>query len=61
MHMMEPLLIAYIDPGTGGVILQLLIAGVVGAGFYFRRAIKKIMSVILRRKPEAEETDKEES
>jgi hypothetical protein len=28
---------AYTDPGTGALIWQMLVAGVVGVGFYFRR------------------------
>jgi len=28
---------AYTDPGTGAMIWQMLVAGVVGAAFYFRR------------------------
>ena len=28
---------AYTDPGTGALIWQMLMAGVVGVGFYFRR------------------------
>ncbi len=27
----------YTDPGTGAMIWQMLVAGVVGAAFYFRR------------------------
>jgi hypothetical protein len=47
-------MIAYIDPGTGGVILQLAIAAVVGAGFYFRRAVKRLVNLLLGRSPEKE-------
>ncbi|MGD0771798.1 MAG: hypothetical protein ABSC05_03140 [Candidatus Solibacter sp.] len=28
---------AYTDPGTGALIWQMLLAGLVGVGFYFRR------------------------
>jgi len=28
---------AYTDPGTGALIWQMLMAGLVGVGFYFRR------------------------
>ena len=30
---------AYIDPGAGAMVVQWLIAGIVGFGFFFRRAI----------------------
>lgn len=43
---MSAYLVAYIDPGTGGVILQLIIATIVGAGFYFRKALSKVMSAV---------------
>ncbi|HEY8241567.1 MAG TPA: hypothetical protein VIH35_08975 [Kiritimatiellia bacterium] len=35
--------LAYIDPGTGGIILQMIMAGLVGVGFYFRKALKKFL------------------
>ena len=28
---------AYTDPGTGALIWQMMVAGIVGVGFYFRR------------------------
>jgi hypothetical protein len=28
---------AYTDPGTGALIWQMMVAGIVGIGFYFRR------------------------
>ena len=45
---------AYIDPGSGSIILQFLIATLVGAAFYFRRLIASIIQSIrnkLQRKP----------
>jgi hypothetical protein len=33
---------AYIDPGTGSVAIQLLVAGVLGAAFGIKRFWKKI-------------------
>jgi hypothetical protein len=36
------MLLAYIDPGTGALLLQTLIAGVIGVLFYFRSVLKKI-------------------
>lgn len=32
-------LFAYLDPGTGSLIIQAVIAAMLGAGFYFRRFI----------------------
>ena len=45
---------AYIDPGSGSIILQFLIATLVGAAFYFRRVISNVLHLIrnkLLRKP----------
>ena len=53
------LVTAYIDPGTGGVVLQLLIAALVGVGFYFRRAVKKVVSWILRKPADDKREDHE--
>ena len=40
------LVIAYIDPGTGSILLQFLIATLIGAAFYFRRLITNIIHSI---------------
>jgi hypothetical protein len=33
---------AYLDPGSGSFILQMLVAAILGASFYFRSAIAKL-------------------
>jgi hypothetical protein len=33
--------LAYIDPGLGSVLIQLLIGGVAGAAFFFRRTLAR--------------------
>ena len=40
------LFFGYIDPGSGSIILQFLIATVVGTVFYFRRFIAHIVHLI---------------
>lgn len=35
---------AYIDPGSGALIWQALVAGFVGAAFYFRRFFSRLFS-----------------
>ena len=40
------LIFAYIDPGSGSIILQFLIATVIGTAFYFRRFIAHIVYLI---------------
>lgn len=36
---------AYIDPGTGSIILQAIIGGIAVAGFYFRSYLAKFVSL----------------
>lgn len=53
-HLSTFVLFAYIDPGSGSILLQFLIATLVGATFYFRRLIANIIQSIrnkLQRKP----------
>lgn len=38
------MIIAYIDPGTGAVMLQMLIAALVGIGVFFRQRIKSLLT-----------------
>jgi hypothetical protein len=49
---------AYIDPGTGSMALQMALAGIAGAMFYFRQmrlaAMDWFRRVILRQAPEAQ-------
>ncbi|HPA53128.1 MAG TPA: hypothetical protein PLP50_16165 [Thermoanaerobaculia bacterium] len=39
---------AYIDPGTGSLVIQALIAGLVTASVIFRRAFGRVFGGILR-------------
>ncbi len=41
-----PVLIAYIDPGSGSLLMQFLIAGFIGAGAFFRHQIGGLLSWI---------------
>ncbi|MFN4234275.1 MAG: hypothetical protein ACK4IK_05660 [Bacteroidia bacterium] len=36
--------ILYIDPGTGSLILQMLIGGIVASALFFKRGWRKIIS-----------------
>lgn len=48
---------AYIDPGTGSMLLQVIGAGIAGAIFYFRDLRYKVLSMFSRRPaPDAEES-----
>ena len=41
-------IIAYLDPGTGAMIIQVLIAGIVGAGFAIRLFWDSVTSFLLK-------------
>ena len=47
----ETHLLAYIDPGSGALIWQAIVAGFVGAGFYFRRYFGRFFSRNRRQDP----------
>ena len=53
MHM----LLGYIDPGSGQVILQLVIAGIVGALVFFRNIWWKFLGIFTGKKAEQTPTD----
>ncbi len=46
------MMIAYIDPGAGAMLLQWIIAGMIGVGLFFRTTIAGFMRKHLRRKPD---------
>jgi len=50
-------LIAYIDPMSGTVLLQLLIAAVVGAGLFFWRTFLRLLLLLTGRKAKSHEED----
>ncbi len=41
--------ILYIDPGTGSLLLQLVIGGVVASGLFFKNAWRRIFSVFKKK------------
>jgi hypothetical protein len=46
-------LFAYIDPGSGSLLLQALLAGLLAVPFFFRRTIGGFVSRIRGEKPES--------
>ena len=50
----ETRVLAYIDPGSGALIWQAIVAGLVGAGFYFRRFFGRFFSRNRRQDPPAD-------
>jgi hypothetical protein len=57
MSLFAPLLRtqAYLDPGSGSFLIQLLIAGVVGAGFLIKAYWKKIKGLFNRSEAKKED------
>jgi hypothetical protein len=45
-------MLIYVDPGSGSYLVQLLIAAVLGLGFYFRSGWNYIRSFFSRKKDE---------
>jgi hypothetical protein len=43
---------AYLDPGTGGILLQLLLGGVAGILMVAKLYWKQLLRLFLRKKPE---------
>ena len=41
---------AYLDPGTGSYIFQLLVAGLLGGSFFARSFLKKLLSSVKKRR-----------
>jgi len=60
MTLLSPILRpqAYLDPGSGSFLVQLLIAGLVGAGFLIKTYWKKIKG-LFRRSDSKKEDDSE--
>ena len=50
---------AYIDPGTGALVLQFLIAGVLGVVFFFRQGIARFMSFFKSKPSRHDDRDEE--
>ena len=50
-----PPTVAYIDPMSGAIVLQLVIAGVIGAFAFFRRSIWGTLRMIFHMKPKTDE------
>lgn len=52
---MRAMNLAYIDPGTGSIILQSLIAAILGVLIFFRDWVKRIFKLVFARKAKPEE------
>ena len=54
------LIAAYLDPGSGSLLIQLLIAAFVGAGIFIRARWEKVKKLLGMGSSETEETEIEE-
>ena len=50
---------AYLDPGSGSFILQLILASLVGIGFFFRSFWAKLFNKFRKPNPDATEEEDE--
>jgi len=47
---------AYIDPGSGSIVLQMVLAAIAGGVFFFRNALSQFFGLFRRNKPAATES-----
>lgn len=50
----------YLDPGSGSILIQLVIAAVAAAGIFFATSWRRIKKMFLRRKGESEAVREED-
>lgn len=51
------LLLGYIDPGSGMIVLQLIAAGIIGVLVFFRNLWWKFLGIFTGRKPDPSATE----
>jgi len=44
----------YIDPGTGSLLLQVVIGGIVAFGLFFKNKLRAILSIFKKKDPGSE-------
>ncbi len=50
---------AYLDPGTGSYVFQIMIAGLVGGLFAIKMYWKKLVSLVIKKESDREKSDEE--
>ncbi len=50
----------YLDPGSGSILIQLLLAGLLGAGILLRASWSRIVKLFGRNKPDQTEDEDDE-
>jgi len=51
---------AYLDPGSGSILIQVIISALVGVGFYIRAKWGSIKNIFRRNSSEADESENED-
>lgn len=51
-------LFAYLDPGTGSLVLQVIVGGILGIGVILKTYGNKIKSLFIKKSSTAEKTEK---
>ena len=51
------MILAYVDPGAAGIVIQMIIAGAVGVGVYFRRTIGGLWLLLTGKRSSDEAAD----
>ncbi|MGV3722820.1 MAG: hypothetical protein ACO1SX_18100 [Actinomycetota bacterium] len=46
---------AYVDPGSGSLLLQAILAGFLGIAFFFRQSAARLLRLFRRGRPASEE------
>jgi len=46
---------AYVDPGSGSLLLQAILAGILGVAFFFRQSVSRVLRFFRRDRPATEE------
>ena len=49
--------LGYIDPGAGTIILQTLIAAVLGVAIFFRDTVKRVFWIVFGKRGSEDESD----
>ena len=47
-------ILAYLDPGTGSMVLQMLVGGVLGGALLIKLQWRRIVRFVSRKKPDSE-------
>ena len=53
-------LVAYLDPGSGSILIQLIISVLIGVGFFFRSKLGKLKNLFSKTSDEPDEEDHED-